>query len=164
MSGLDIAILGQIALGYSPFVDRQRVVMATRLTVFPLRSDSAIDAGQLLHAVGGVWPASGSRVSLNVASESLLIDLLEAQPSPNVMVEVPAFMACDPSNTEGIVTLHRNGNTLLLKGRPLTQLPRDVLPCFRYSIIDLADDRRGGESAQPPPGVTRRIEIGRAHV
>ena len=63
-SALDIAILGQVALGYSPFVDRQRAVTATRLTIFPLRSDTAIDAGQLLHAVGGVWPASGSRVSL----------------------------------------------------------------------------------------------------
>ena len=156
-SALDIAILGQVALGYSPFVDRQRAVTATRLTIFPLRSDTAIDAGQLLHAVGGVWPASGSRVSLNVASESLLGDLLRAQPSPNVMLEVPAFMACDPANSEGIVTLHGNGNTLLLKGRPLTELPRDVLPCFRYSIIDLADDRRVGDRAAAPAGVVRRI-------
>ncbi len=154
---LDIAILGQVALGYSPFIDRQRAVTATRLTVFPLRSDVALDAAQLLHAIGGVWPANGSRVSLNVASESLLVDLLLAQPSPNLMVEVPAFMACDPANTEGIVTLHRNGNTLLLKGRPLSELPREVLPCFRYSIIELADDRRGGDGAQPPPGVNRRI-------
>lgn len=154
---LDIAILGQVALGYSPFIDRQRAVIATRLTVFPLRSDLALDAGQLLHAVGGVWPASGARVSLNVASESLLADLLRAQPSANIMVEVPAFMACDPANTEGLVTLHRNGNTLLLKGMPLTELPREVLPCFTYSIIDLADDRRGGEAAPAQAGVTRRI-------
>jgi EAL and modified HD-GYP domain-containing signal transduction protein len=27
---------------------------------------------------------------------------------------------------------------LLIKGRPLSELPRDVLPCFKYSIIDLA--------------------------
>ncbi|MEO7150799.1 MAG: HDOD domain-containing protein [Burkholderiaceae bacterium] len=154
---LDIAILGQVALGYSPFIDRQRSVTATRLTVFPLRSDLVLDAAQLLHAIGGVWPANGSRVSLNVASESLLVDLLRAQPSPNLMVEVPAFMACDSANTEGIVTLHRNGNTLLLKGRPLAELPREVLPCFRYSIIELADDRRGGAGAEAPPGVNRRI-------
>ena len=154
---LDIAILGQVALGYSPFVDRQRAVTATRLTVFPLRPDLHLDAGQLLHAVGGVWPAEGPRVSLNIASESLLVDLLRAGPSANLMLEVPAFMACDPTNTDSIVALHRHGNTLLLKGRPLVELPREVLPCFRYSIIDLADDRRGGEGAQPPPGVTRRI-------
>jgi len=153
---LDVAILGQVAFGYSPFIDRNRAVSATRLTVFPLKTDSAPDAAQLLHAVGGVWPADGARVSLNVASESLLQDLMQAQPAPNVMVEIPAFMACDPANTASIVSLHANGNSLLLKGRPLSELPREVLPCFKYSIIDLADDRRA-DGSKPPPGVTRNI-------
>jgi c-di-GMP phosphodiesterase len=153
---LDVAILGQVAFGYSPFIDRNRAVSATRLTVFPLKTDSAPDAAQLLHAVGGVWPADGARVSLNVASESLLQDLMKAQPAPNVMVEIPAFMACDPANTDSIVSLHANGNSLLLKGRPLSELPREVLPCFKYSIIDLADDRRA-DGSKPPPGVTRNI-------
>ena len=153
---LDVAILGQVAFGYSPFIDRNRAVSATRLTVFPLKTDSAPDAAQLLHAVGGVWPADGARVSLNVASESLLQDLMQAQPAPNVMVEVPAFMAADPANTAAIVSLHANGNSLLLKGRPLSELPREVLPCFKYSIIDLADDRRA-DGSKPPPGVERNI-------
>jgi len=153
---LDVAILGQVAFGYSPFIDRNRAVSATRLTVFPLKTDSSPDAAQLLHAVGGVWPADGARVSLNVASESLLQDLMKAQPAPNVMVEIPAFMACDPANTESIVSLHANGNSLMLKGRPLSELPREVLPCFKYSIIDLADDRRA-DGSKPPPGVTRNI-------
>ena len=56
---LDVAILGQVALGYSPFIDRNRTVAATRLTVFPLRPDATLDVAQLLHAVGDVWPASG---------------------------------------------------------------------------------------------------------
>ena len=155
----DAAILGQVALGYSPFIDRKRVVTATRLTVFPLRPDAALDIGQLLHEVGNVWPASGARVSLNLASESLLHDLLLARPSPNLMVEVPAFMAVDPANVDALRALHANGSTLLLKGRPLQNLPREVLPCFRYSIIDLADDRRLGEGSAPS-GVTRSI----AHV
>jgi len=156
---LDVAILGQVALGYSPFIDRNRAVSATRLTVFPLKSDAVLDVGQLLEAVGGVWPASGGKVSLSVASESLLQDLMLAQPSTNIMIEVPAFMACDPANTAAIVTLHANGNELLLKGRPLSELPREVLPCFKYSIIDLADERRL-DGSKPPPGVTRSI----AHV
>ena len=156
---LDVAILGQVAFGYSPFIDKNRSVSATRLTVFPLKPDAAPDAAQLLHAVGGVWPADGARVSLNVASESLLQDLMKAQPAPNVMVEVPAFMACDPANSAAIVALHANGNSLLLKGRPLSELPREVLPSFKYSIIDLADARRV-DGSKPPPGVTRSI----AHV
>jgi EAL and modified HD-GYP domain-containing signal transduction protein len=152
----DVAILGQIALGYSPFIDRNRSVTATRLTVFPLRPDAVLDVGQLLHEVGNVWPASGARVSLNVVSESLLQDLMLARPSSNLMVEVPAFMAGDEANIESLKALHANGSTLLLKGRPLKELPREVLPCFKYSIVDLADDRRLNEPA-PPPGVTRSI-------
>lgn len=149
-------ILGQVALGYSPFIDRNRVVSATRLTVFPLRPDAVLDVGQLLHEVGNVWPASGARVSLNVVSESLLQELLLAQPSSNLMVEVPAFMAVDPANVDALTALHARGSTLLLKGRPLSELPRLVLPCFKYSIIDLADDRRVGEPTTPS-GVARTI-------
>jgi EAL and modified HD-GYP domain-containing signal transduction protein len=156
---LDVAILGQVAFGYSPFIDKNRSVTATRLTVFPLKPDAVPDAAQLLHAIGGVWPADGGRVSLNVTSESLLQELMDAQPAPNVMIEIPAFMAVDAANTTAIAALHRNGNTLLLKGRPLAELPREVLPCFKYSIIDLADDRRV-DGSKPPPGVERNI----AHV
>jgi len=152
----DTAILGQVALGYSPFIDRNRAVAATRLTVFPLRPDAVLDVGQLLHEVGNVWPASGARVALNVVSESLLQELLLARPSANLMVEVPAFMAVDPVNVDALVALHANGSTLLLKGRPLHDLPREVLPCFKYSIIDLADDRRIGDGSTPA-GVTRTI-------
>ena len=153
---LDVAILGQVALGYSPFIDRTRSVAATRLTVFPLHPDAVLDVAQLLHAVGDVWPASGGRVSLNVVSESLLQDLLRAQPSDNLMVELPAFMASDPANVESLQRLAAAGTTLLIKGRPTRELPRAVLPCFKYSIVDLADDRRIGENAAPP-GVTRTI-------
>ncbi|MEP7057124.1 MAG: HDOD domain-containing protein [Caldimonas sp.] len=156
---LDNAILGQVALGYSPFIDRNRSVSATRLTVFPLVPDAVLDVEQLLRAVGDVWPASGAKVSLNVVSESLLQDLLRAEPTANLMVEVPAFMASDPANVESLQRLAAAGNTLLIKGRPLRELPREVLPCFKYSIIDLADDRRV-DGAAPPPGVTRTI----AHV
>jgi EAL and modified HD-GYP domain-containing signal transduction protein len=152
----DPSILGQVALGYSPFIDRNRAVTATRLTIFPLRPDAVLDVGQLLHEVGNVWPATGARVSLNIVSESLLQDLLTAQPSANLMVEIPAFMAADPANVDSICALHANGSTLLLKGRPLQELPRQVLPCFKYSIIDLADDRRINDPAAPA-GVTRSI-------
>ena len=150
------SILGQVALSYSPMVDRQRAVGATRLTVFPLVPGAPLDAGALLAEVAAVWPEGGARVSLNVLSETLLQDLLAARPSANVMVEVPAFMAADPAHTESIRALHAHGNTLMIKGRPLRELPREVLPCFKHSIIDLADDRRVGEKAQPG-GFARNI-------
>ena len=138
----DIAILGQVALGYSPFIDVKRNVTATRLTVFPLKSDSVLNVSELLLLIEEAWPAECGPVLLNVASETLLHDLISSQPSANVMVEIPAFMACDPVNLSAISALHTNGNILLLKGRPLSPLPRDLLPCFKYAIIDFLDDRR----------------------
>ena len=151
----DHPILAQVVLGYSPMIDRERAVSATRLTVFPVRPDVALDAGALLAAIAEVWPEAGGKVSLNVVSETLLQDLLLAQPSANLMLEVPAFMACDPALSADIQALYARGNTLMLKGRPRTELPRDVLPCFKHSIVDLSDERRS--DAPPPPGVTRQI-------
>ncbi len=152
----DAAILGQVALCYSPFIDRNRAVTATRLTVFPLWPDAALDAGQLLAAVAQVWPAEGGRVSLNVLSEGLLGDLLRAPASPNLMLEVPSFMASDPAQREALLALRANGNVLLLKGRPADELPRDVLPCFSYSIVDLSEDRRLQEGAAASPHAASR--------
>lgn len=147
----DTSILGQVALGYSPFIDKSRAVSATRLTVFPLRPESPPDVAQLLGAVGNVWPADGGRASLNVLNEGLLGDLMKAEPSPNLMVEVPSFMASDPANVEALQALHKAGNTLLIKGRPVKEVPREVLHCFTYSIVDLSEDRRINETAATAP-------------
>jgi c-di-GMP phosphodiesterase len=72
-------------------------------------------------------------------------------------VEVPAFMAADANNASAIVALHGRGNALMLKGRPLSELPREVLPCFKYSIIDFSDDRRLHETSMPV-GISRSIQ------
>ncbi len=151
----DHPILNHVVLGYSPMIDRERAVSATRLTVFPARLDMPLDAAALLAAVAEVWPEGAGKVSLNVVSESLLHDLMLAKPSANLMLEVPAFMAADIAHSDAINTLFGRGNTLLLKGRPLSELPRAVLPCFKHSIIDVQDERRS--DAPPPPGVTRQI-------
>jgi hypothetical protein len=99
---LDVAILGQVALGYSPFIDRNRTVAATRLTVVPLRPDAVLDVAQLLHAVGDVWPASGARLAERRQREPAARPL-QASPSANLMVEVPNFMASDPDNAEALI-------------------------------------------------------------
>ncbi|PXW93712.1 EAL and modified HD-GYP domain-containing signal transduction protein [Sphaerotilus hippei] len=153
---MDASILGQIALSYSPIIDRERNVMATRLTVAPLNPGQRLAVDELLETVSGVWPADGSRVSLSVRSESLLADLLAVQPTANVIIEIPKFMASDPVHRDDILKLAANGNMLLLSGRPDLPLPREVLPAFRYSIIDLADDRRLHENGLPA-GVQRSI-------
>ena len=52
----DPPVLGHVALGYSPIVDRQRNVIATRLTVFAGRPDGTPDAAALLQALAPVGP------------------------------------------------------------------------------------------------------------
>lgn len=157
----DHPILGQIALAYCPVIDRNRSVTATRLTVFPLNPGGKLDSAALLTAIGEAWPVGGPQIWLNVLSESLLHDLIAAQPATHILMEIPSFMACEPEAVAPICTLHANGNQLLLKGRPLRELPREVLPCFKYSIIDYDDDRRvdphTGISKDSPEGVVRTI-------
>lgn len=154
---MDTSILGQLAMSYSPIIDRNRAVNATRLTVFPLVPGTPLNAASLLNAVADVWPENGGKVSLNVLSESLLHELMAARPSANVMVELPAFMASDESNAAHIQALHGAGNMLLIKGRPVREVPREVLPCFKHAIIDLADDRRQGEAPDAGASFNRNV-------
>jgi EAL and modified HD-GYP domain-containing signal transduction protein len=182
----DLAILGQLVLGYSPMIDRERAVVATRLTVFPERRDATPDPEALLRALMTVWPAppaddtlsltlrpmaagtgaaaaaarpaaptKATPLSLNIASEPWLRAMLATQPSPHVMLEVPAFMVSDPAQAPAIQALHEAGSVLIVKGRPVTELPRALLPCFRHSLIDVGEDRRSKSAA--PEGVVRTI-------
>jgi EAL and modified HD-GYP domain-containing signal transduction protein len=156
-------ILGQVALGYCPMIDKQRAVMATRLTVFPLRPDLTPDARALFQWVAEVWPAEGAqRVSLNIASEALLRDAMAAPPPAQVLLEVPAFMAADPANAALLQALHAQGTGLLIKGRAAGELGAELLACLRYSIIELGEERRAW--AHAPPGTARSLGFVQAGV
>jgi len=140
-------ILSQIALAYCPVIDRARTVTATRVTVFPLNPELQLDGQQLLAALAEAWPVGGGPLWMRVAQERLLASVMEAQPNSHIALEVPAFMAMQPRYAEGLSTLHANGNTLLLTGKPLSELPRALLPAFSQAIIDFADDHRVDESS-----------------
>jgi c-di-GMP phosphodiesterase len=146
---------GQVALGYSPLIDQSRAVIAPRLTVFPLRADAPPSATDLLAALELAFPADSGNVLLNLAHEGLLHDFMLCHPPAHMMVEVPAFMATQPEHSAGLLELQAAGSTLLLRGRPLGELPRELLGCFKHSIIDFDQDRRMGAPA--PEGVTRKI-------
>ncbi|MEN9630099.1 MAG: hypothetical protein RJA10_3327 [Pseudomonadota bacterium] len=173
--------LAHVALGYSPMIDRQRAVVATRVTVVPDHGDNPPDAQDLIAALLEVWPApedggelkltlrpldpaanraaaaspakagGAHPVSLNIAGEALLRAVMDAAPPPHLMLEVPAFMAADPANAQALKALRDGGSVLLIKGRPLAPLAPEVLACFSHSMVDTADDRRAG--SPPSPGV-----------
>ncbi|MFO1330904.1 MAG: HDOD domain-containing protein [Rubrivivax sp.] len=161
--------LGQVALGVAPMIDRQRAVSATRLTVFPLRPDAPPDAAALMAALAETWPATGpQRLLLNLANEALLRGALALVPPAQVMLEVPAFLAADPQLEWALRALHARGCTLLLAGRAAQALPATVLGCFRQTIVELDDERRGLHTAGQPgarsmgfvqAGVTRFSEV-----
>ena len=148
-------VLGQVVLGYSPMIDRKRAVIASHLTVFPLRADAPPEAAALLRALGEVWTGEGEGLALNIASETLLRECMALLPPAHIMLEVPAFMAANPDYEVWLRALHAQGTTLLIKGRPATELPPRVLPFFKYSIIDIGEDRRIDEPV--PQGVIRQI-------
>lgn len=157
------AILSQVAFAYSPVIDRNRAVTGTRLSVFPLQQGTVLDAASLLQALSEVWPVGGNQVWLDVISERLLQDLMLAQPATHLLIEIPSFMATDADNAPAIQTVHANGSTLVLKGRPHQPLPRDILPCFKYAIVDLEDERRSGATlagaAMPAEALPRGISL-----
>lgn len=174
------AVLGHLTLGYTPMIDRQRAVVATRLTIFPDRPDAMPDVHGLLAALEAVWPApaeasplrltlrplnpdavsqraasapgtAAAPVVLNVAGEALLEALLQVDLPQHLMLEVPAFMATDARHAGALAALRQRGNLMLIKGRPLTPLTPEVLSWFAHSIVEVADERRG--IVPPAPGV-----------
>ena len=158
----DAPILSQVTLGYSPVIDRQRAVIATRLTIFPERPDATPDAAALLAALSEVWPAPTDAaalqlrlrplepaavkarvaaaalqpVSLNLAGERLLDAVMAAHPGSHFMLEVPAFMAGDRNHVATLQALQAAGSMLLIKGRPTADLPPALLQCFSHAIVD----------------------------
>ena len=67
---MNLPILGQTALAYSPVIDRNRSVIATRLTVMPLTQGAALDATDLLSALAETWPEGGPQLWLNIGKSS----------------------------------------------------------------------------------------------
>jgi EAL and modified HD-GYP domain-containing signal transduction protein len=165
----DHPVLGQVALGYSPMIDRQRAVVATRLTVFPERPDAAPPAAALLAALAEVWPApapaaptlslqlrpldpaavkaraaaaAAPPLVLNLAGEALLQAVMAAEPGQHLMLEVPAFMVAQPQHQAGLQALMNEGCPLLIKGRPLQALPPALLAGFAHALVEAGDDGR----------------------
>ncbi|MBK7059084.1 MAG: HDOD domain-containing protein [Rubrivivax sp.] len=155
----DHPLLNQVVLGYSAVIDRQRAVVATRLTVAPGQADAVIDASALMQLLGEVWPETAGALSLrlrpvnagagsaptaglalliNPAGEALLRALLDAPAVPRYMIEVPAFMLADPLVAASVQALSDSGGTLALKGQPREALPDALNACFTLQIEDAA--------------------------
>jgi c-di-GMP phosphodiesterase len=153
----DHPLLDQVVLGYSAVIDRQRAVVATRLTIAPQQAGAAIDGAALAALLGDVWPEAAGALSLrlrpvdgaaassatagvtlliNAAGESLLRSLLDAPAVPRFMIEVPAFLAADPLVAASVQALHEAGGSVALKGMPREPLSAELAACFALQLED----------------------------
>jgi EAL and modified HD-GYP domain-containing signal transduction protein len=142
-------ILGAVALGYAPLIDPQRMVTATRVTVVPLRPDARLEAADFLALAAEMGPSGNSVVLLSVLNEALLDGLLKSPPHPNLMLEVPAFMAANPEYAQALQAQKKGGGGLLLKGRPSAPLSPELIACFKYSVLDADDSGDAGVGGLP---------------
>ena len=140
------SVLSRVTIGYSPVIDRQRNVVATRLTLFPERPQAEIDGASLVDALLTAFPEGpihslklpgGAAVSVlvNPAGEALLMGLLAAPRPARLMLEVPAFMAADASRCEAIAAAAA-GAPLALAGTLRAPLPAALGKAFSLSIGD----------------------------
>lgn len=153
----DHPLLARLVLGYSAVIDRQRSVVATRLTLASGQPDAGIDGAELMQLLTEVWPESGAALSLrmrpmdgsasangagisgvslllNAAGEAMLQALLNAPALPRFMIEVPAFMLADPLVAASAQALAEAGGTLALKGRPREPLPPALDGAFSLQV------------------------------
>ena len=133
-AALDHAILPGVALGYAPVIDRQRGIVATRLTLVPLRADVKADHAELLAALAATWPKGGA--VLSPQGEALLAALLAEPPAEPTQIEVPAFFAADATQADAIAGLKAAGHTGLLKGLPNAPLPGAVAAAFKQVVLE----------------------------
>lgn len=141
-------------------IDRSHQVIATQVSIsvaagFDL---ALVDAHLLMDEIGSAFPPGSPLVSLSVQSERLVLELLSAASSPNLMVEVPASLAADPAHFALLQARARNGIKLALRGRPPAPLPDAVRGCFRFALISVDEDRRRGTSA-PWTGSPRDLSV-----
>lgn len=148
-------ILEQVILGCGAVFDARRAPVWARVTVHPLGEQAVVDAAALTAALAGSWPAEAGPLALNLTNEAWMAALMESPLPAHFMLEVPAFLAGEPAWEARIRQRCADGLALVLKGRPLNPLPPDIWGCFKYAIVDRADDRR--VSATPSAGAVRSL-------
>ena len=144
-------LLEAVTLGYGNLFDAKHTPMAARLTVHPLAGAQTPNVAELLGALAQHWPAEAGPLWLNLTNVAWLSELMQASPSPHLFVELPAFLAGDPGWAAPCIALAAQGVPLVLKGRPLAPLSREVLAAFRYAIVDRSEDRRMSPQPGQPP-------------
>src|ERR1700742_271779 len=138
---LDHPVLDQVVLGASSLFDVKRAPVAAHMTVFPQRTDAAIDAAGLLQVIDVIAPPEAGPLMLSVANEAGLRALLAAPTAPHLMIEVPGFMLSDPELATLLQERVATGLSLVLGGRVPDAAPPHLWSLFRAVTVDRANIR-----------------------
>ena len=158
------SVLDHLLIGYAPLTDRQRGAAGMRLTIVPAMARVTPDAAALLQAVGQAFPAPAV-VLLNIADESLLDAVLALpQIEPNIVIEVPAFLAEHPPRADVLRRLRQLGVGLAYSGRSAAEIPPLLQNCFRYAITDLGSATPGAGHSMPAPRSVTPVVAGVAEM
>ncbi len=147
-------------MSYAPLVDRDRRTFGTRLTTLAVKPSDRLPIGLILEQLNGMWPESRALALMAPLDAQLDESLLDWQPPPNAVVEIPAIALRDPDMQGLVQRARRAGIKMALRGRPDVPLPPALLDCFSYALIHITEDRRrrsDGSNAPLPPGVMRRM-------
>ena len=106
-------VLAHVALGYSPMIDRQRAVVATRVTIFPERPDAAPDAHALIAALQEVWPTPVQGDELNLTLRPLDPDAVSQRAAATPSSTPSSASAATAAAAAHPVSLNIAGEALL---------------------------------------------------
>ncbi|MEZ5739454.1 MAG: hypothetical protein R3E68_08365 [Burkholderiaceae bacterium] len=73
--------------------------------------------------------------------------MLTLAPREDLWIEVPSELVAEENGREFVGVLSTNGFKLVMRGRPLGELPPDLLDAFQMSLIPISQDRRINQSA-----------------
>lgn len=144
----DSSLLSQFLLGCAPLIDAHYDTYGSRLTIFPIRGDGAMDPAELLRELSTAFPLTEDgrrRINLiiSVPSAALLDQVLDLRPPPRFGLEVPSFMAEDAAMAQRLRGLRGEGVSLVAKGRSVSAMSPDMLSCFRLVLTEPSDEYFG---------------------
>lgn len=141
-----MSLLDTHFLTYTPIVDQQREVMATRISVHGDGTTKA-DPANVYAAMISTCRDCPEPILLTTAFDQVSDKLTITDPADNLWLEIPAPLLATAEGTEWTSELISQGFRLVLGGMPHTPLPENIAGQFELAIISADEDRRSADKA-----------------
>ncbi len=130
-------------LGYSPVIDKRRVVIATRLAMRAANPAHSLVASPLYRDMAKVWPDGAGPVIVDADDVAIDDGLLGMDVRENIWLSIPATLMTTERGLALLEQLHRKGLPMVLHGAAQTPLPAGLAVAFRMMLIEA-----GGSAAE----------------